>query len=196
MGSTVSLLLDSGSDEHLCSPKFADLILTGPDRSPLKLKNVQQNDLMISGQKTVPMLVGPTGGKQAMEATATFRVADVRDNILSLGKPGDAMVSSFTLGSSWLLNGERRQERAALLGTNTACVLKHMCCNVRRELDTWRLEQLLWTDDHMKDAQRQTMSCLVECWNQLGSHPAGVPIGTCTCAEHVVNHQRVAFPVA
>ena len=54
--------------------------------APLKLKDVQQNDLVISGQKTVPMLVGPTGGKHAMEATATFRVAEVRDNILSLGK--------------------------------------------------------------------------------------------------------------
>ena len=78
--------LDSGSDEHLCTPKFADLIPTSPDRSPLKLKDVQQNDLVITGQRTVPMLVGPTGGKHAMEATATFRVAEVRDNILSLGK--------------------------------------------------------------------------------------------------------------
>ena len=34
----------------------------------------------------MPMLVGPTGGEHAMEATATFRVAEVRDNILSLGK--------------------------------------------------------------------------------------------------------------
>ena len=81
VGSTGSLLLDSGSDEHLCTPKFADLIPTGPDRSPLKLKDVQQNDLVISGQQTVPMLVRPTGGKQAMEATATFRVAEVRDKI-------------------------------------------------------------------------------------------------------------------
>ena len=32
------------------------------------------------------MLVGPRGGKHAVEATATFRVAEVRDNILSLGK--------------------------------------------------------------------------------------------------------------
>ena len=48
VGSTGSLLLDSGSDEHLCTPKFADLIPTGPDRSPLKLKDVQQNDLSIS----------------------------------------------------------------------------------------------------------------------------------------------------
>ena len=53
LGSTGSLLLDSGSDEHLCSPKFADLIPTGPDRSLLKLKDVQQNDLTISGQKIV-----------------------------------------------------------------------------------------------------------------------------------------------
>ena len=87
VGSTGSLLLDSGSDEHLCTPKFDDFIPTGPDRSPLKLKDVQQN---------VFMLVGPTG-KDAMEATAAFRVAEVRDNILSLGK----LVRkgfSFTLG--------------------------------------------------------------------------------------------------
>ena len=90
VGSTGSLL-DSGSDEHLCTPKFADLIPTGPDRSPNK------NGLAISGQKTVPTLVGRTGGKHSMEATATFRVAEVRDNILSLGK----LVRkgfSFTLG--------------------------------------------------------------------------------------------------
>ena len=74
------------SDEHLCTRKVANLSPTGPNRSPLKLKDVQQNDLPISGQKTVPLLVGPSGGKHAMEATATFRVAEVRDNILSLGK--------------------------------------------------------------------------------------------------------------
>ena len=79
---------------HRC---LRTLFPTGPDRSPLKLKDVQQNDLAISGQKTVPMLVGPKGGKHAIEATATFRVAEVRDNTLSLGK----LVRkgfSFTLG--------------------------------------------------------------------------------------------------
>ena len=86
VGSTGSLLLDSGSDEHLCTPKFTDLIPTGPDCSHLKLKDAQQNDLTISGQKTAPMLVRPTGGKHAIEAIATFRVAEVRDKILSLGK--------------------------------------------------------------------------------------------------------------
>ena len=35
-GSTGSLLLDIGSDEHLCTPKFADLISATPDRSLLK----------------------------------------------------------------------------------------------------------------------------------------------------------------
>ena len=86
LGSTGSLLLDSGSDEHLCSAKFADLIPTDPDRSLLKLKDVQQNDPTHTGQKTVPLLVGPSGGKQSMEATAKFRVAEVRNNMLSLGK--------------------------------------------------------------------------------------------------------------
>ena len=97
VGSTGSLLMDSGSDEHLCTPKVADLIPTSPDRSQIKLKDVQQEDLAISGQKTVPMWAGPTGGKHDMEAAATFRVAEVRDNILSLG----TLVRkgfSFTLG--------------------------------------------------------------------------------------------------
>ena len=98
VGSTGSLLLDSGRHKHLCTPKFADLIPTGPDRSLLKLKDAQQNDLAISGQKTVPMLVGPTSGKHAVEATATFRVAEVRDNILSLGKLVRKVSFSFTLG--------------------------------------------------------------------------------------------------
>ena len=43
-------------------------------------------------KKTVPVLVGPTGGKHAMEATATFRVAEVRDNIsFTLGPRGCSM---------------------------------------------------------------------------------------------------------
>ena len=47
VGSTGCLLLDCGSDEHLCTPKFADLISTSRDHSSLKLKDVQQNDLVI-----------------------------------------------------------------------------------------------------------------------------------------------------
>ena len=77
----------SSGEHSLASPRgCANLHCANCDRSPLKLKDVQQNDLVISGQKTVPMLVGPTGGRRAMEATAAFRVAEVRDNILSLGK--------------------------------------------------------------------------------------------------------------
>ena len=120
-------------DEHLCTPKFADLIATSRDRSPLKLKDVQQNDLSISGQKTVPMLVGPTGGKHAMEATATFRVAEVGDNILSLGK----LVRkgfSFNLGPGGCSMEKRRQESAALLGT------KQFACGSSRvaaSIETW-----------------------------------------------------------
>ena len=128
VGSTGSLL-DSGSDEHLCILNFADLITTSRDRSLFKLKDVQQNDLVISGQKTVPVLVGPTGGKHAMEATATFRVAEVRDNILSLGK----LVrkgSSFNLGPGGC-SMEKGGRKVPL-----------MCCSAHRDLDTWRREQL------------------------------------------------------
>ena len=65
VGSTGSLP-GQRSDEHLSTPKFADLIPTGRDRSPLKLKDVQRGDLVTPGQKT---MVGPTDGKHAMEAT-------------------------------------------------------------------------------------------------------------------------------
>ena len=131
MGSTGSLFLDSGSDEHLCTPKFADLIPTGPGRSPFKLNDEQQNDLAISGQKTVPMLVGPAGGIHH----------EVRDNILSLGK----LVRkdfSFTLGPCGCSMEKDGRSVPLYLG-ETGCVWKLMCCNVRRDLDTWRRGQLL-----------------------------------------------------
>ena len=139
--STRSLLLDSGSDEHLCSPKFAELIPTDPDRSLLKLKDVHQNDLTISCQKTVPMLTGPSSGKHAMQTTATFRVAEVRDNILSLGKLGRKVSTSLwaPVVAQW-----RETGRASGSSWNeTACVLQLMYCNVLRDQDTWRLDQLL-----------------------------------------------------
>ena len=122
--STRSLLLDSGSDEHLCSPKFADLIPTDPDRSLLKLKDVQQNDLTISCQKTVPMLVGPSSGKHAMQTTATFRVAEVRDNILSLGKLGRKGIH-FTLGPRGCSMERDGKSVPLLLGTKQLA-----CCNL------------------------------------------------------------------
>ena len=49
VGSTDSLLPKSGSDDHVCAPKFADLLSTGPDRNTLKLKEVY---LAISSEKT------------------------------------------------------------------------------------------------------------------------------------------------
>ena len=180
--STDSLLLDSGSDEHLCTPKFVDLIPTRPDRSPLKLKDVQQNDLAISGQKTVPMLVGPTGGKHAMEATATFRVAEVRDNILSLGKPVQKGFSfnSGPCGCSMEKDGRRvplNLERNSLRATwnETVCVWRLMRWTVRRDLDTWRREQLsrmsgwmVWT------SKSPTHRRAVEASAEAGMTPAPV----------------------
>ena len=139
LGSTGSLLLDSGSDEHLCSPKFADLIPTDPDTSLLKLKDVQQNDLTISGHKTVPLL---------MEATATFRVAEVRDNILSLGK----LVRKgfhFTLGPCGC-SMERDGKSALLyLERNSLHVEAHVL--QRDSKPGYVAAGSAVTDDHIKD---------------------------------------------
>ena len=102
--------------------------------------DVQQNDLPISGQTTVPLLVGPSGGKHAMEATATFRVAEVRDNILSMGSWCERVSTSL-----WVLAVAQWRETGGACRSNwneTACVLKLMCCNVLRDLDAWRLDQL------------------------------------------------------
>ena len=112
LGSTGSLLLDSARNEHLCSPKFADF----RQKSSQAQRCAAERSDNFQVRKLVPLLVGPSGGKHAMEAAVTFRVAEVRDHILSLGK----LVRKgfhFTLGPPWLHNGERREERAALLGT-------------------------------------------------------------------------------
>ena len=81
------------------------------------LKDVLQNDLAISGHKTVPMLVGPTGGKRAMEATATFQL-------------------------HWVLVVARWRKTAGACSFTwhkTVCVWRVMCWSARRDLDTWRL---------------------------------------------------------
>ena len=86
------------------------------------------------------------------------------------------------LGSSWLLNGERRQERAALLGTKQlAC---WSTCVVAAGTAV--------TDDHMKDASVKQFHASSSSWIAISWSTDGA----CTCAEHVVNHQRVGFPVA
>ena len=86
-------------------------------------------------KKTVPMLVGPTGDKHAMEATATFRVAEVRDNILSLGKAGSKGFSA----SLWVLVVARRRKtagRCCYTWNEAVCVWRLMCWSLHRDLDT------------------------------------------------------------
>ena len=73
-----------------------------------------------------------------MEATATFRVAEVRDNILSLGKVVRKGFH-FTLGPC----GCSMERDGRSVPLYLACVLKLMCYNVLRDLDMWRLDQLL-----------------------------------------------------
>ena len=123
--------LDSGSVERSCIPKFALLIATTPDRSTFKLKDVQQNELAITGQKIVPMMVGPTGGKQSLEATATFRVAEVRDNILSLGKVVRKGFN-FVLGPRGCAVEKDGKDVPLFLERNSLCVEGHVLERVTR----------------------------------------------------------------
>ena len=171
LGSTGSLLLDSGSDEHLCSPKFADLIPTDPDRSLLKLEDVQQNDLTITGQKTVPLLVGPSCEKHALEATATFRVAEVRDNILSLEKLARKGFH-FTLGPRGCSMERDGRSVPLYLEGNSLRVEAHVLQRASRP--GYVAAGLAVTDDHIKDVN-VTQSHASSSAGSAGEPSAGVP---------------------
>ena len=121
--------------------------LDSDESGPQQPQTQGYNDLAISGQKTVPMLVGPTGGKHAMEATATLRVAEVRDNILSLGK----LVKKRFSASLWVLvvaRWKKTAEGCRYTWNETFCVWKLMCCNVRRD----PVADELMDDVHVKDS--------------------------------------------
>ena len=170
--STGSLLLDSGSDEHLCTSKFADLIPMGPDRSLLQLKDVQQNDLAISGHKTVPLLVGPTGGNKRCKQRPHSEL--LRCVTISCRWRNWCERASTSL---WVLTVAQWRETTGVYrstSNETACVWKLMCY-VRCE--------------------RQSASCLVEFWISCGTISWSTD-DTCACAEHMVNRRRISFPVA
>ena len=80
-GPTGTLLVDSGTDDHFCHPDFAKEV-------PLKkgagvtLRDVQGNPLSHHGTRHVILSVGT----REHRANIDFRIADISDNILSLGK--------------------------------------------------------------------------------------------------------------
>ncbi len=78
-----SLLLDSGSDEHVCRQEFVKSIKPYFDGYQEKLLDIQQNELITLGKKQVPMTFGPSDD---VAGTVDFVVGEVHDDILSLGK--------------------------------------------------------------------------------------------------------------
>ena len=109
---------------------------------------MQQNDLTISNQNTVPLLVCLSDGKQAMEATATFRVAEVRDNILSLRK----LVRKgfhFTLGPHGCSMERDGRSAPLYLERNSLHVEAHVLQRASRP--AYMAAGTAATDDHMRD---------------------------------------------
>ena len=80
-GPAGTLLVNSGSDDHICQPDFSK-------EFPLKksagvaLRDVQGNPLSHHGTRHVNLSVGTRGQR----ANIDFQVAHISDNILSLGK--------------------------------------------------------------------------------------------------------------
>ena len=80
-GPAGTLLVDSGADDHICHCVFAK---ESPSMKSTKLmlRDVQGNAPSHHGRRHVNLTVGT----QEQRATIDFQVADVCDNILSLGK--------------------------------------------------------------------------------------------------------------
>ena len=78
-----SVLIDSGSDEHVSRKEFAPAYETQPDPHPVTLRDVQKGFLQQYGVRDVSLQIGPSG---ITAAQCAFKVADVNDDVLSLGR--------------------------------------------------------------------------------------------------------------
>ena len=77
------VLIDSGSDEHVCIKEFAPAYETQLDPHPVTLRDVQRGVLQQYGVRDVSLQIGPSG---ITAAQCAFKVADVNDDVLSLGR--------------------------------------------------------------------------------------------------------------
>ena len=78
-----SVLIDSWSDEHVCRKEFAPAYETQPDPHPVTLRDVQKGVLQQYGVRDVSLQIGPSG---ITASQCAFKVADVNDDVLSLGR--------------------------------------------------------------------------------------------------------------
>ena len=78
-----SVLIDSGSDEHVCRKEFAPAYETQPDPHPVKLRDVQKGVLQQYGVRDVSLQIDPSA---ITAAQCAFKVAEVNDDVLSLGR--------------------------------------------------------------------------------------------------------------
>ncbi|CAK0865232.1 unnamed protein product [Prorocentrum cordatum] len=76
-----SILIDSGSDDHLCRHRFVPEAPISAAVGAPRLFDVQQRPLPTAGLKGVQMAI-----KEGITATADFLVADVNDDLLSMGQ--------------------------------------------------------------------------------------------------------------
>ena len=56
-----SVLIDSGSDEHVCRKEFVPAHVTQPDPHPVTLRDVQRGVLQQYGVRDVSLQIGPSG---------------------------------------------------------------------------------------------------------------------------------------
>ncbi|CAK0863635.1 unnamed protein product, partial [Prorocentrum cordatum] len=75
------ILIDSGSDDHLCRHRFVPEAPISAALDAPRHCDVQQRPLPTAGLKGVEMAM-----KEGITATADFLVADVNDDLLSMGK--------------------------------------------------------------------------------------------------------------
>ena len=105
------VLLDSGSDEHVCPVAWRedlDLKFDDPGRNTV-LRDVQGNVIRQLGSRRIMMDMPAASGDGTVRAGAEFRVADVREPLLSAGKVvRNGGVIHLDAGNSYLALGTRR----------------------------------------------------------------------------------------
>jgi len=83
----IGILLDSGSDEHMCPEEWHDEVDTASSlHPPGTLRDVQGNPIRAGGQRLIKMTLSQKEGGDPLVATSAFTVGPVTQPLLSAGK--------------------------------------------------------------------------------------------------------------
>ena len=120
------ILVDSGSDEHVCSYSFAPLAKTRETTNRCTMRDAQGNQITHEHQRDVKVRMQTSEGLTT--ALTTFEVADVKGAILSVGKLVQrGFQVTLAPGGSFL---EKNGKKVELIMKKNSFYLPAMVCAV------------------------------------------------------------------